>query len=82
MGLLEEPAWKCWLDRALIFNAFVVITGAIWVTVAVVALAYHIEQPMLLFRLLWSPLFVPTISVLILSSLLSGLWVWWQQRGH
>ena len=81
MGL-EEPAWKCWLDRALIFNTFVVITGAIWFVVAVVALVYHIEQPMLLFRLLWSPLFAPTISVLILSSLFSGLWVWWQQRGH
>ena len=78
---LREPTWKRWLDRALMLDTLVVIIGAVWFAVAAVALDQHLEKPMALFQLLWGLLFLPAIGILILASLFSGLWDWWQRLG-
>tara|TARA_Y100000589_G_scaffold229764_1_gene217170 strand:- start:2096 stop:2371 length:276 start_codon:yes stop_codon:yes gene_type:complete len=75
-----EPIWKRWLDRVLVLNVFLVIAGAGWFAVAVIASSQGLEAPMRLFMRLWEPLFTPAIGLLMGAALLSGCWSWWQRR--
>ena len=75
-----EPIWKRWLDRILVLNVFLVIAGAGWFAVAVIASSQGLEAPMRLFMRLWEPLFTPAIGLLMGAALLSGCWSWWQRR--
>ena len=75
-----EPIWKRWLDRVLVLNVFLVIAGAGWFTVAVIASSQGLEAPMRLFMRLWEPLFTPAIGLLMGAAVLSGCWSWWQRR--
>ncbi|CAI8167185.1 MAG: hypothetical protein AB8A46_07300 [Prochlorococcus sp.] len=76
-----EPIWKQWLDRLLIVNVFVVISGALWFGVAVLAMGQGITSPMQRFEQLWGPLFTPAIGLLMAAALINAAWDWWQQRG-
>ena len=76
----SEPAWKRWLDRILVLNVFLVIAGAGWFAVAVIASSQGLEGPMRLFMGLWEPLFTPAIGLLMGAAVLSGCWSWWQRR--
>ena len=75
-----EPIWKRWLDRVLVLNVFLVIAGAGWFAVAVIASSQGLEAPMQLFMRLWEPLFTPAIGLLMGAAVLSGCWSWWQRR--
>ncbi len=75
-----EPIWKRWLDRVLVLNVFLVIAGAGWFAVAVIASSQGLEAPMRLFMRLWEPLFTPAIGLLMGAAVLSGCWSWWQRR--
>ena len=76
----NEPIWKRWLDRILVFNVFLVIAGAGWFAVAVISSSQGLEAPMRVFMRLWEPLFTPAIGLLMGAALLSGCWSWWQRR--
>ena len=76
-----EPIWKAWLDRLLVLDVFLVLAGAVWFAVGIVANTQGIEGPLRLFQRLWDPLFTPAIGVLIASALVSGLTSWWRRRG-
>lgn len=76
-----EPIWKAWLDRLLVLDVFLVLAGAVWFAVGIVANSQGIEGPLRLFQQLWDPLFTPAIGVLIASALVSGLTSWWRRRG-
>ena len=75
-----EPIWKRWLDRVLVLNVFLVIAGAGWFAIAVIASSQGLEAPMRLFMRLWEPLFTPAIGLLMGAAVLSGCWSWWQRR--
>ena len=64
----------------LMLNVLVVILGAGFFGVAVMAQSQGRNQPMDLFQTLWQPLFTPAISLLIMAALLSGIFSWWQRR--
>ncbi len=76
-----QPAWKLWLDRLLVVDVFLVLAGAGWFGIAIVASSQGIEAPLHLFQQLWDPLFTPAIGLLIASALVSGIASWWQRRG-
>ena len=76
-----EPIWKIWLDRLLVLDVFLVLAGAGWFGVAIVASSQGIEAPLRLFQKLWDPFFTPAIGVLIAAALVSGIASWWQRRG-
>ena len=76
-----QPAWKLWLDRLLVVDVFLVLAGAGWFAIAIVASSQGIEAPLHLFQQLWDPLFTPAIGLLIASALVSGIASWWQRRG-
>ena len=68
-----QPAWKLWLDRLLVVDVFLVLAGAGWFGIAIVASSQGIEAPLHLFQQLWDPLFTPAIGLLIASALVSGI---------
>ena len=75
-----EPVWKRWIDRLLMLNVLVVVLGAIFFAIAVLAQTQGSDQLMDLFQTLWQPLFTPAISLLIMAALISGVLSWWQRR--
>ena len=75
-----EPSWKRWLDRLLVLDVFLVLGGAVWFAVAVIADGQGFTAPMQQFQRLWDPLFTPAIGVLMAAALINGLWSWWQRR--
>ena len=77
----DQPTWKLWLDRLLVVDVFLVLAGAGWFGIAIVASSQGIEAPLHLFQQLWDPLFTPAIGLLIASALVSGIASWWQRRG-
>ena len=78
---LDQPTWKLWLDRLLVVDVFLVLAGAGWFGIAIVASSQGVEAPLHLFQQLWDPLFTPAIGLLIASALVSGIASWWQRRG-
>ena len=64
------------VDRLLVANVFLVMGGALWFLVAVVALNQGLEEPLTVFQRLWQPLFMPAIGLLLATALLSGLAGW------
>ena len=77
----DQPTWKLWLDRLLVVDVFLVLAGAGWFGIAIVASSQGVEAPLHLFQQLWDPLFTPAIGLLIASALVSGIASWWQRRG-
>lgn len=77
----DQPTWKLWLDRLLVVDVFLVLAGAGWFGIAIVASSQGIEAPLHLFQQLWDPLFTPAIGLLIASALVSGIASWWRRRG-
>ncbi len=75
-----EPPWKRWLDRLLVLDVFLVLGGAVWFAVAVIADGQGLKAPMQQFQRLWDPLFTPAIGLLMAAALINGLWSWWQRR--
>ena len=75
-----EPPWKRWLDRLLVLDVFLVLGGAVWFAVAVIADGQGFTAPMQQFQRLWDPLFTPAIGILMAAALINGLWSWWQRR--
>ena len=75
-----EPPWKRWLDRLLVTDVFLVLGGAVWFAVAVIADGQGFTAPMQQFQRLWDPLFTPAIGLLMAAALINGLWSWWQRR--
>ena len=75
-----EPPWKRWLDRLLVTDVFLVLGGAVWFAVAVIADGQGFTAPMQQFQRLWDPLFTPAIGLLMAAALINGLWSWWQLR--
>ena len=75
-----EPSWKRWLDRLLVTDVFLVLGGAVWFAVAVIADGQGFTAPMQQFQRLWDPLFTPAIGLLMAAALINGLWRWWQRR--
>ena len=57
-----EPPWKRWLDRLLVLDVFLVLGGAVWFAVAVIADGQGFTAPMQQFQRLWDPLFTPAIG--------------------
>ena len=80
MSRYSEPVWKQWLDRLLMVNVFLVFTGAMFFTAALVGESQGKQRLMEIFQKLWQPLFTPAISLLILAALLSGILSWWQRK--
>lgn len=71
-----------WIDRLLVADVFLVLSGALWFAAAVLLHSQGVEAPLAIFQRLWEPLFTPAIGLLMAAALLSGALGWWQRRGQ
>ena len=67
---------KTWMDRILMVNVFLVMAGALWFLMAVAFHSQGLEQPLVRFQGLWTPLFMPAIGLLMAAALLNGGLQW------
>tara|TARA_B100001250_G_C19238779_1_gene545541 strand:- start:22 stop:291 length:270 start_codon:yes stop_codon:yes gene_type:complete len=77
----QEPTWKIWIDRVLIFNLFLVIFGALFFLLGLILTLAGNNTLIQILQLFWKPFFIPTISLLIGASLFNGFSAWLRQQG-
>ena len=72
------------IDNFLLVNLFLVIIFAIYFLFAVIMQINGVFVFLLYFQKFWNPLIVPLITILITSSLISGItsWLWNKLRSQ
>ena len=79
---MENNNFKSFIDQILLINLFLVIIFAFFFIFSVIMEINGFSIYLDLFRRIWNPLIIPLITLLILSSLWSGINAWLKQRGH
>ena len=68
------------LDNFLLANLFLVIILSLYFIFAVFMQINGVGIYIILFQRFWNPLIIPLITILILSSLISGISSWLQRK--
>ena len=79
---MENNKFKSFIDQVLLINLFLVIIFALFFIFSVIMEINGFSIYLDLFRRIWNPLIIPLITLLILSSLWSGINSWLKKRGH
>ena len=79
---MDNNKFKSFIDQILLINLFLVIIFAFFFIFSVIMEINGFSIYLDLFRRIWNPLIIPLISLLILSSLWSGINSWLKLRGH
>ena len=80
--MMKDNKLKSVIDQVLLINLFLVIIFAFFFIFSVIMEMNGFSIYLNLFRRLWNPLIIPLITLLILSSLGSGINSWLRQQGH
>ena len=80
--LMVMNKFKSFIDQVLLINLFLVIIFAFFFMFSVIMEINGVSIYLDLFRKIWNPLITPLITLLILSSLWSGINSWLKKRGH
>ena len=68
------------IDRILVIDFFLVLFGAIYFLLSVICYFFGVNIFLNIFQLLWLGFFTPTISILILASIINAIWDWLLNR--
>ena len=68
------------IDNFLLLNLFVVIFFAIFFIFALIMQMNGVFIFLDFFQKLWNPLIVPMITILIVSTLVTGINSWWRRK--
>ena len=68
--------FRKWLDRVLVLNLFIVILGSLYFFISIILNIQGIQAPFIYFQKLWKPFFIPIITIMISSILISGAIAW------
>ena len=68
------------VDNFLLINLFIVVIFAIFFIFSVIMQINGIFFLLNFFQDLWNPLIAPLITILIISSLVTGINSWWMRR--
>ena len=79
---MENNKFKSFIDQVLLINLFLVIIFAFFFIFSVIMEINGFSIYLDLFRRIWNPFIIPLITLLILSSLWSGINSWLMQREH
>ena len=74
--------FKTFIDQILLINLFLVIIFAFFFIFAVILEINGFSMYLDFFRQIWNPLIIPLITLLIVSSLWSGINSWLKKRGQ
>jgi len=73
---------KSYIDQILLLNLFLVIIFAFFFIFSVIMELNGFSSFLDFFRKIWNPLIIPPITLLIVSSLWSGINSWLKRREH
>ena len=79
---MENNKFKSFIDQVLLINLFLVIIFALFFIFSVIMEINGFSIYIDLFRRIWNPLIIPLITLLILSSLWTGINSWLKRREH
>ena len=79
---MENNKFKSFIDQVLLINLFLVIIFAFFFIFSVIMEINGFSIYLELFRRIWNPLIIPLITLLIVSSLWSGINSWLTKRAH
>ncbi len=79
---MKDNKFKTFIDQVLLINLFLVIIFAFFFIFSVLMEINGFAIYLDFFRKIWNPLIIPLITILIVSSLWSGINSWLKQRGH
>ena len=79
---MKNNKFNIFIDQILLVNLFLVIIFAFFFIFSVIMEINGFSIYLDLFRMIWNPLIIPLITLLILSSLCSGINSWLKKRGH
>ncbi len=78
---MKNNKFKSYIDQILLTNLFLVIIFAFFFIFSVIMEINGVGIYLNFFRKLWNPLIIPLITLLIVSSLWSGINSWLEKRG-
>ena len=79
---MENNKFKSFIDQVLLINLFLVIIFAFLFIFSIIMQMNGFSIYLDFFRKIWNPLIIPLITLLILSSLWSGINSWLERRGQ
>lgn len=62
-----------WVDRALMFDLFLVLGSFFWFAIALVGRSADVPLGLDLWYKLWEPVFTPAIGILMLGAISNGI---------
>jgi hypothetical protein len=72
---MKDKIWN-FINLFLTANVFFVLAVFGWFVVSLIGRANHVNLGFDLWHRLWSPVFMPAISILMAGAIGSGLWQW------
>ena len=69
----KESKWKILLDNILIYNLYILIIGAIFLLISFILSVNGYSSLYLLFRKLWYPIFIPSLSIFFTAILIEAI---------
>ena len=69
----KESKWKILLDNILIYNLYILIIGAIFLLISFILSVNGFSSLYLLFRQLWYPIFIPSLSIFFTAILIEAI---------
>ena len=79
---MKNNKFQSFIDQVLLINLFLVVIFAFFFIFSIIMEINGFSIYLNFFRKIWNPLIIPLITLLIVSSLWSGLISWLQRRGH
>ena len=79
---MKNNKFQSFIDQVLLINLFLVVIFAFFFIFSIIMEINGFSIYLNFFRKIWNPLIIPLITLLIVSSLWSGLNSWLQRRGH
>ena len=79
---MKNNNFKSFVDKVLLINLFLVIIFAFFFIFSVIMEINGFSIYLDFFRKIWNPLIIPLITLLIVSSLWSGINSWLRKRGQ
>ena len=73
MDKTKEKAWKKAVDNILIYNLYILIIGSIFLAISFVLSINGNSDLYNLFRKLWYPLFIPSLSLFFTAILIEAI---------
>ena len=75
MTKTNESSWKKAIDNILVYNLYILITGAIFLSISFIFSINGKSDLYHLFQKLWYPVFIPSLSLFFTAILIEAMFI-------